>query len=374
MAFLGRVNSEGTLIDCEVFSGRLSKIQPQQSYAEDGADALLPRPEGSRTLIRTYDEDSLLRSMGSPSTVRYVGSSVSSSETPSLDETETSTLRCSSRGSAGTLVCHHKHHECPDQESVSETLCLDLDNPSSSPSSSSTPSSSSSRGSSRSSSSKDSTTSMCSWEEAMSRGESLLAPPEDPLSLSLPSLRLGSHGGSPPLTYTRRLDPHRVERSANEAFENWLSGKRRNCQLKARAEQVAREEQRERTALRQRLAKEKYEQWCQQKARQAIDGHSRVSQSTRVSPGKEEASVKHQIQEWELQKIRLAEQRRLELRNAERRKQQEQRIRQEEAEQAFQRWMNNVAQRPKPVPSSQGIQSLRGTVSKIFINPNRWVD
>ncbi|XP_017110409.1 uncharacterized protein LOC108134568 [Drosophila elegans] len=362
MAFLGRVNSEGALTDCEVFCSRLANHQPQPQEiptipTRRGTETkgLLPQAKGSRTYIKTYDKDSQLRSMGSPSTVRYVGSSVSSSEVHSLDETETSTLRCCSLVSSGTLATM-----------VGEDLDVDLDNPSSSPSSSSSPESSrstSSRGGR--SSDKDSTASMCSWEEAM----------------SLPSLRLGvgsdGAGGSPPLTYTRRLDPLRVERSADEAYENWLSGKRRQCQYKLRAEQAEREAQREQMALRQRMAKEKYEQWCRQKASSSASKAAQAAQAARpvqVPPRTTAASAENHLQAWELQKLRLAEQRRMELRSAERRRQQEKLLRRQQAEQAFQRWMSNVAQRPKPVPTSQGMQSLRGTVSDIFINPNQWVD
>ncbi|XP_017064321.2 uncharacterized protein LOC108103385 [Drosophila eugracilis] len=381
MAFLGRVNSQGTLIDCEVFSGRAAKIQPQQNSAsqvrEDETNALLPKTKGSRTYIKTYGEVSLLRSMGSPSTVRYVGSSVSPSEINSLDETETSTLRCCSVMSSGTLETLETEGNLQGEDLVlqteSRTLCLDLGSPSSSDSSSSS-SSSSTRSNS---SDKDSTTSMCSWEEAMSRGESMLASQEMPFSLSLPSLCLGSNGGSPPLTYTRHLDPIRVERSADEAYENWLSGKRRQCQYKLQAEQAELKLQREQTAMRQQLAKEKYEQWCQQKSRQASTTNTSSSKPVRpaqIPSQKTPASVQSHLQKWELQKLRLVEQRRMELRRAEQRRQQERAIRRQQAEQAFSRWMSNVDQRPKPVPSSQGIKSLRGTVSDIFVNPNQWVD
>ncbi|XP_016963267.1 coiled-coil domain-containing protein 34 [Drosophila biarmipes] len=374
MAFLGRVNNQGTFIDCEAFCGH--QQDSAGSFREDEASALLPRPKGSRTYIKTYDKESLLRSMGSPSTVRYVGSSVSSSEVTSLDETETSTLRCGSDVSLGHHDGQLGEGEDLALQTESETLCLELDSPSSSQSSGSsrTPSSTSC---SPSSSDKGSTTSMCSWEEAMSRDESMLPPQELPQGLSLPSLHLGSNGvaRSPPLTYTRRLDPIRVQRSAGEAYENWLSGKRRQCQYRLQAEQAEREEQRERIALRQRLAKEKYEQWCQQKAQKVNSSSPKNTQvPVHIPARKNPASVQHHLQEWELQKMRLIEQRRQELRSAERRREHEKTIRRQQAEQAFSRWMSNVAQRPKPVPSSQGMKSLRGTVSDIFINPNQWVD
>ncbi|XP_034650005.1 uncharacterized protein LOC117889675 [Drosophila subobscura] len=52
----------------------------------------------------------------------------------------------------------------------------------------------------------------------------------------------------------------------------------------------------------------------------------------------------------------------------------EQRIlaRRQLADGAFSRWMENVHTRPKPVPFNQGFDSLRGTASKIYINPKEW--
>ncbi|XP_043662096.1 uncharacterized protein LOC122626054 [Drosophila teissieri] len=393
MAFLGRVNSQGTLIDREVFCDRAAMGQPQQDAAgparEEEPVVLLPRRKGSRTYIKTCDKDSLVRSMGSPSTVRYVGSSGSSSEVSSLDETETesSTLRCCSdlSLSLGTLTSN-KTLEGPrvgelgediELQTESETVCLHLGSPSSGTSSDRSSSSGRSYSSSRSgnSSDKHSTTSMCSWEEAMSRNDCMLSPLEEPLSHSLPSLRLGSDGGSPPLTYTRRIEPLRIQRSAGMAYENWLSGKQRQSQYKLQAEQAEREAQRQQTELRQRLAQEKYEQWCRQKAQQTASTlkPAKIAQPTQGDQ-KNPASVQHHLQEWEMQKLRLLEQRRQEQRNAERRRQAEKEVRRTQAEEAFSRWMSNVAQRPKPVPASQGMKSLRGTVSDIFINPKQWVD
>nr|AAX51662.1 AT05371p [Drosophila melanogaster] len=388
MAFLGKVNSQGTLIDHELFCMTQPSQQDSDGQAREmEARVLLPRRKGSRTFIKTCDKDSLVRSMGSPSTVRYVGSSESSSEVNSLDETETSTLRCCSDLSLGTLKST-KTIEGPrvselgediELQTESETVCLHLGSPSSSTSTDRSSCSSRSCPSSRSgnnSSDKDSTTSMCSWEEAMSRDDSMLAPLELPLSHSLPSLRLGSSVGSPPLTYTRRIEPLHIRRSAGEAYENWLSGKQRQCQYKLQAQQAEREAQRQRTELRQRLAKEKYEQWCQQKAQQTTSTAklTKPDRSAQLPPQKNMASVQHHLQEWELHKLRLLEQRRLEQRNAERRRQEEKAARRSQAEEAFSRWMSNVAQRPKPVPSSQGMKSLRGTVSDIFINPKQWVN
>ncbi|XP_017098861.2 uncharacterized protein [Drosophila bipectinata] len=392
MAFLGRMNSQGSLIDCEVFRGPRSKKQSPRSPAssneeDDESCKMPPHSKCSRTYIRTYDEGSLLRAMGSPSTVRYVGSSVSSSDLVSLDETETSTLRCGSLPSTGT----------PDEANIDEgvavelelysdpeTLRVQLDDSGSSSLSSGSRSGSSQLSSYREED-KDSTTSMCSWEEAMSRNESMRPSQDSNLSATMSSLQLNSGRGSPPLTYTRRLDPLRLERPAAEAYQNWLSAKRRQRQCKQQAERAEQAALLERTALRERLSKERYDQWCRQKTQHTCTasstpaiGNTHTGAPPRnshagVPPRKYPNPQRNHLHEWEMQKLREAEQRRLELQRARRRQMNEKIQRQQDAEQAFQRWVKNVAQRPKPVPSCQGMQSLRGTISSIYINPKQWI-
>ncbi|KAH8324822.1 hypothetical protein KR074_006629 [Drosophila pseudoananassae] len=392
MAFVGRMNSQGSLIDCEVFRGPRSKKQSPRSPAgsneeDDESCKMLPHSKCSRTYIRTYDEGSLLRAMGSPSTVRYVGSSVSSSDLVSLDETETSTLRCGSLPSTGT----------PDEANIDEGVAVELElysdpetlrvqlDDSGSSSLSSDSRSGSSRLSSYREEDKDSTTSMCSWEEAMSRNESMRPSQDSNLSATMSSLQLNSGRGSPPLTYTRRLDPLRLERPAAEAYQNWLSAKRRQRQCKQQAERAEQAALQERTALRERLSKERYDQWCRQKTQHTCTASSTpATRNTHtgapprnshagVPPRKYPNPQRNHLHEWEMQKIREAEQRRLELQSARRRQMHEKIQRQQDAEQAFQRWVKNVAQRPKPVPSCQGMQSLRGTISSIYINPKQWI-
>ncbi|XP_050075132.1 coiled-coil domain-containing protein 34-like [Anopheles maculipalpis] len=56
-------------------------------------------------------------------------------------------------------------------------------------------------------------------------------------------------------------------------------------------------------------------------------------------------------------------------------KQLEQKIQQEKkkiSEEIYQEWLKNAKYKPKPVPLNQGPNTLRGTVSKIFINPEPW--
>ncbi|KAH8356814.1 hypothetical protein KR200_006218 [Drosophila serrata] len=364
MAFLGHIDCEGTMISRELFCSGGSKNQSQQDDIET--------IEGSRTYIKTFDQKSLLQAMGSPSTVRYVASSESSSEMHSLDETESSILRRCLLESQRTLLAENEEY-ADDQELETETICLHLGSPRSSSGSNNTSSNRSSNSRESEDQEKSSTTSMCSWEEAMSRGESSQ---EETRNFSVPSLHLGSHRGSAPMTYTRRLHPQRLERPADEAYENWLSAKQQQAKYRRQAEQKSKEEQLQRAELRQRLSQERYEQWCRQKTQQSLAAQQhKQPKSARIPESKSNPAITDsRLLQWEREKLRLAEERRLQLRNAEQRRQQENLKRQQQADQAFQRWMSHVDQRPKPVPSSQGINSLRGTISELYINPNRWVD
>ncbi|KAH8248662.1 hypothetical protein KR032_001974 [Drosophila birchii] len=362
MAFLGHIDCQGTMVSRELFCSN----QPHQ----DDIEII----EGSRTYIKTYDQEGLLQAMGSPSTVRYVGDSGSSSEVNSLDETESSILRRSLLDSQHTLLAEHDEY-ADDLDTASETICLQLGSLGSASSSASSSRSNSSRESDDKE--KSSTTSMCSWEEAMSRGENMLPSQRETRNFSLPTLHLESERGSAPMTYTRRLDPQRLERPADDAFENWLSAKRQQAKYRRQVEQKTREAQLQRAELRQRQSQERYEQWCRRKMQtQSLAVSTKPALSARIPPPSKPnaATTKSRLHQWELEKLRLAEQRRQQLRSAERRRQQEDLQRQQQADYAFQRWMSQVGQRPKPVPSGQGIQSLRGTISNLYINPNRWVD
>lgn len=43
------------------------------------------------------------------------------------------------------------------------------------------------------------------------------------------------------------------------------------------------------------------------------------------------------------------------------------------AEVAWHKWMSTVNGKPKPVPLNQGMDSLRGTISHLYVNPQPWL-
>ncbi|EDW76390.1 uncharacterized protein Dwil_GK14686 [Drosophila willistoni] len=385
MAFLGRLNSVGDLVDFEVFNGSRSKIQqpqhPAPVFAEINEVSISPKNhmqrKCSRTFVKTYEssEGCVSRHMpGSPSTVRYVPGSVSASDINSMAETETSTLRCCSSDSTDSTEVMETETETETlhlMSAASETrnnllerqpleqtnhlscdevdLDLDLD--------------------------KDSNTSMCSWEEALSRQP--LHSQTDSQSIQVPSLALQSEGTSVSYQHHYCMDQLKLNRPAGEAYDNWLSAKRRQVQYKQQAARDWKEQQKQNTALRQQLSEQRYREWCKRKTEQS---RRRQTQSERnnghiITPQRTDtdANVRY-LHAWELQKLKQAEQRRQQQEMLALRREKEKFQRKQKSEQAFQQWMKNVHQRPKPVPLNQGLKTLRGTISHIYINPNEWVN
>ncbi|XP_068150957.1 coiled-coil domain-containing protein 34 [Drosophila tropicalis] len=376
------MNSVGDLVDFEVFHGSRSKIQqphvPAQGFAEISEVSISPKHhmerKCSRTFVKTYDSSERCASRhmpGSPRTVRYVPGSVSSSEINSMAETETSTLRCCSSDSRevmetetetetlhlitaapdyrNNLLEHQQLEE--DNRLTGDEVDLDLDLD------------------------KDSNTSMCSWEEALSH-HSLRSQTESQ-SIQVPSLTLQSEATSVSYHHHYCMDQLKLNRPAGEAYDNWLSAKRRQVQYKQQAARDWKEQQKQNTILRQQLSEQRYREWCKRKTEQSRrrqtqpernNGHIITPQRTDT-----DANVRH-LHAWELQKLKQAEQRRQQQEMMALRREKEKFQRKQKSEQAFQQWMKNVHQRPKPVPLNQGLKTLRGTVSHIYINPNEWVN
>ncbi|XP_030380587.1 coiled-coil domain-containing protein 34 [Scaptodrosophila lebanonensis] len=398
MAFLGRMNSQGELIEREVLLGSPTKCQrlPQMSPLEGGMD-YEPDTETLRTYVKTYDSDcstlrchtpiSGLESSGS-STVRFVASSASSTELSSVAETYTSTLRCASPISSGALS------SAPETETETETLRYAPQEEDSMHSSASSVNNLVEQCEIRAGAQLDkgSTISMCSWdpmyddmkpneeeegdeeyEDEEAEGEeeesqSYSMPTEiDSTSYIVPPLELQSVSGS--LSYEEVM---KLERSSSEAYENWLTAKERQRQYKQHTERLAREQMEQENLRRQELAAQRFQQWCAQKARQAAKNDAKKDQGFYKDEINGLDTIRC-VHAWELRKLKEEERRRELLQRQALKKQQQHQQRKLKAQHAWEQWMKNVDQRPKPVPLNQGLESLRGTVSKIFINPNHWV-
>ncbi|XP_030555755.1 coiled-coil domain-containing protein 34 [Drosophila novamexicana] len=394
MAFVGRMNSRGKFVDCEMYSGGRSKVNttPNGSLDEE-TEMGTRRTKCSRTYIKSYDHEPRLM-LSSPSTVRYVGRSASSCELNSMADTEMSTLRCSSPrsletdtvtltpennsensslsdGSGAVAATAERIMPPPRQQMLLKQYEVEEQQLE-----------------------RGSTTSMCSWEEeeAVSMYTSMdsqpIDEPETRSCCAVPLLELGSDTASLYYDQQVQLDQLKLMRRSNEAYDNWLSGKKRQYQYKQQAAREQRELKQRKEALRQQLNEQRVQEWCQRKARQCnANTNARTSTNTNTNKHRsntaarpvrqqliDETTAQRRLQGWELKKMQQAEQRRQLEQREQLRKQREQQQRKQQAALAWQQWVKGVAQRPKPVPLNQGLNTLRGTVSNIYINPKQWVN
>ncbi|XP_064554154.1 uncharacterized protein LOC135439365 [Drosophila montana] len=395
MAFVGRMNSRGKFIDCEMFSGGRSKANTTANGSLDEESEMgTRRTKCSRTYIKSYDLEPRLL-LSSRSTVRYVGRSASSYELNSMADTEMSTLRCSSPRSLETDTATLTPENSSENSSLSdgsgavaataETMMPPPPRQQMLLKQCEADEQQLERGS---------TTSMCSWEEeeAVSMYTSMdsqpIDEPETRSCCAVPLLELGSDTASIYYDPQVQLDQLKLMRHSNEAYDNWLSGKKRQYQYKQQAAREQRELKQRQEALRQQLNEQRVQEWCQRKARQCnanTNANARTStnnskrrSNTAARPVQhqlvDEATAQRSLQGWELKKMQQAENRRQLAQREQLRKQREQQQRKQQAALAWQQWVKGAAQRPKPVPLNQGLNTLRGTVSNIYINPNQWVN
>lgn len=375
MAFVGRMNRSCKLVDCEMYSARRSKLQMQPTAAEEEGETEIPQSRCSRTYIKTYGmERSELVSI--PSTVRFVGGSASSCEVNSMADTEMSTLRYNSPRSfemdtESLTVCQSPPENTSENSSMSESNAYSDPNTDEQPQQTMIFEQSEveecplERGS---------TTSMCSWEpeEAMSVYEESPQTEYASQGRGVPCLELGSGTASLNEEQQEQLGQMKLLRQSNEAYDNWLSGKKRQYQYKQQAAREQKRQLQEREEYRRRLNEQRVQEWCKRKAQQGVNSvKRRVDTQKSQSQFDEEAQLR--LHAWEMRKIQEAEHRRQLQQYQAYRKQQEQQQRKEQAAIAWRNWIKSAPHRPKPVPLNQGFKTLRGTISDIYINPNQWV-
>ncbi|XP_016963184.1 probable serine/threonine-protein kinase yakA [Drosophila biarmipes] len=243
--------------------------------------------------------------------------------------------------------------------------------------------------------------STCSWSDMY--GGALQ--PSDGRSNIVPSLSLAS-ANSDTSTYFKSLEENR-ERQGQEAFESWKARKAAQKQktlLAAKKEQEKREAE---AALRQKLSQERFQEWCRRKEEQQQKQQKQQQQilrkktttSSQSSSGNSSASsfisgygstsgsgssagpvkklppevTTKRIKEWERIKMEQQQCERERLRRLQDNKQKLEEERRKRSQGAWKNWMKQVDKRAKPVPLNQGFDTLRGTISNIYINPHQWV-
>ncbi|EDW12189.2 coiled-coil domain-containing protein 34 isoform X1 [Drosophila mojavensis] len=199
----------------------------------------------------------------------------------------------------------------------------------------------------------------------------------------VPSLGLTSKDST--LDYMRELEGLKLNREPQVAYETWYASKQRLRQQQLQRQKEERESERQKHELRKRLSKLCYEQWLRNKSQQAeqrrMDEHlqqaalqaaSSMASRDKTVRNVPQAEIRKVVQSWWHKKQEQQKRQRLEMQRHQLKKKREEQRRKQLAELAWQKWMTNVYGKPKPVPMNQGMDSLRGSVSAMYVNPTPW--
>ncbi|KRG00381.1 uncharacterized protein Dwil_GK18131 [Drosophila willistoni] len=166
-------------------------------------------------------------------------------------------------------------------------------------------------------------------------------------------------------------------------FCSWLSAKNEAQKQLAEKERRNAETQKERAKQRACLAEAKYENWLSEKTRQLqrstsnlnckdLEKRDSLSTASTLSQLGPEEDPSHRLYEWEQEKLNEMRRQREEREERDSFNLIFEQQRRELGEEAWLQWVKSSHNKPKPVPMGQGLDSLRGTISPHFVNPNEW--
>uniref|UniRef100_A0A1B0A4J0 Coiled-coil domain-containing protein n=1 Tax=Glossina pallidipes TaxID=7398 RepID=A0A1B0A4J0_GLOPL len=190
-------------------------------------------------------------------------------------------------------------------------------------------------------------------------------------------------------SYRKHCEAAKIVLKPEKAYETWLSAKRKLLSDEAAKRKKAEQQKRQELEDRKRLADEKFKKWVKVKASQSkttnltqepsmqqissnltIKSTEMLERPTRPQLSEEE--TKARLIEWDRNKRVQEERRRAAKREEEQKRRELEEQRRRVAAGAWERWSSDVAKKPKPVPLNRGIFTLRGTISNIYVNPNKW--
>lgn len=173
-----------------------------------------------------------------------------------------------------------------------------------------------------------------------------------------------------------------MEKKRKEAYEKWLSGvkarDRERKRLQKEREEALMAKKLEAEELKKAANDEKVKEWMKKKECEAQKKLNRLNElkrrSSNVDLKEKTKDLKKAIdfEKWlEKKNDEHKVQKRLEL---ERKKlQKDYRVcRESTSAVVYSKWKKSSKNTPKPVPMNRGLESLRGSTTKIFVNPIEW--
>ncbi|XP_058123621.1 coiled-coil domain-containing protein 34-like [Anopheles ziemanni] len=173
------------------------------------------------------------------------------------------------------------------------------------------------------------------------------------------------------LTRKRQHDP--------EAYQKWILAKNEEIRQKREMEklraQEVEEQRRREEEKRMEINNAKVQQWMQRKKQNASQGTKPTSLQA-TTPSCTEQFIQNnadvRFKTW-LKRVKQQEE---EKRAKEIMQEQLQKhardYKKKVSEEIYKEWLKSSKNKPRPVPLNQGPHTLRGTVSKIFVNPQPW--
>ncbi|XP_053676267.1 coiled-coil domain-containing protein 34-like [Anopheles nili] len=163
-----------------------------------------------------------------------------------------------------------------------------------------------------------------------------------------------------------------------EAYLKWLKAKneevRKIRQKTDLTKQECEKQKQLEEEMRKEMSKEKIKQWMDRKKKENDKNKTKSPDEREQSISSEyfQCSTDSNFKSW-LSRVKKREEEKKNQESAA--KQMEDKERDEKkklSQEVYRRWLKTAHNKPKPVPLNQGLNSLRGTVSKIFINPEPW--
>lgn len=173
-----------------------------------------------------------------------------------------------------------------------------------------------------------------------------------------------------------------TERKRKEAFDNWLKG------VKAREREQKRQQKEREEAIKQKRLEEeelkkaqsdaKIKHWMEKKENEAKEKLNRLNElkkrSSDVNLKKFSRDFKKAIDFKQWIELKNEEHKAQKRADEERKKLQKdyRKCRESTSAAVYNKWKETSKHSPKPVPFNRGLESLRGSTTKIFVNPIAW--
>nr|CAH7740588.1 unnamed protein product [Callosobruchus chinensis] len=182
---------------------------------------------------------------------------------------------------------------------------------------------------------------------------------------------------SSPLRSQRYMDLHPEEKE--DVIKSWLKKKDEEKKRKENEEAKVKAQTKEEKQAQLKKEKENFKKWLENKKAQEEKANKEKDRKQQEKQTKEQEKQRKQKESeasfnlWLKRKKRHELERKIKEKLASLQMYDEKQKRIEENEKAFNEWLENSKNKPKPLPLNQGLDSFCSSTSVTYINPVRWI-